>query len=135
MTGWLKRWFAKPPVFPPPTPSARTSSKPSHEIPPIEVKRLLDEGQKLILVDVRSPEEWEKASLRNALKIPRDEIYARYGEIGNDPSAEIVVFCHHGIESEQAMHQLWGLGFQNAKTMPGGIDAWSVEVDPKTPRY
>ncbi|MBN2329932.1 MAG: hypothetical protein JXR73_22525 [Candidatus Omnitrophica bacterium] len=135
MLHWIKRLFANAEA---PAPSKRTDEIPpaeSHEISPIEVKQKLDENSALILVDVRTQEEREQASIPGSLHIPRNDIHARYSEISDDPSAEIIVFCHYGIESEQVMHQLWGLGFQNAKIMSGGIDAWSVEIDPKVRRY
>ncbi len=131
----LKRWFAKKPSMPNHPELFRHTENLSHEISPIQVKQKIEDGVARILVDVRNPDEYGKAIIQGALQIPRDDIYARYNEISDDPSAEIIVFCHHGIESEQVMHQLWGLGFQNAKVMSGGIDAWSVEVDPKIPRY
>lgn len=105
------------------------------ELSPQEVKQKLDAGAPLVLLDVRELQELEICSLPNALHIPMGEIYDRYKEISEDPNAEIVVICHHGSRSHQVMHQLWGLGYQNAKNLAGGIHAWSLDVDPSVPRY
>ncbi len=112
-----------------------TQERDSYYISPIEVKEKLDQGESIVLLDIREDQEVEITSLNGALHIPMEDISIRYKEISDDPNAEIVVFCHHGIRSEMVMHQLWGLGYQNAKNMLGGIDAWSVEIDPKVPRY
>jgi rhodanese-related sulfurtransferase len=63
------------------------------------------------------------------------DMHTRYKEISDDPNAQVIVFCHHGHRSEQVMTQLWGLSFQNAKTMEGGIHAWSEEIDINVPTY
>ena len=135
MFDWLKHLFGKSSGESAEQKAFDWQTIESHEISPIEVKQKIDAGEDITLVDVRTSDERDKASLPNVLHIPRDDVHARYTEIGDDPSKAIVVFCHHGIESEQVMHQLWGLGYQNAKVMSGGIDAWSVEADPTVPRY
>lgn len=100
-----------------------------------EVKEKLDRGEPIILVDVREDEELALAKIEGALHIPMGEMHSRYKEISDDPNAEVIVFCHHGHRSEQVMTQLWGLSFQNAKTMEGGIHAWSEEIDSGVPTY
>lgn len=107
----------------------------SPEISPPEVKQMIDAGEPIILVDVRQPEEVEICHIEGAVNIPMMDVHERYKEISGDPNAQIVVFCHHGSRSMQVMHQLWGLGYQNCKNMSGGIHAWSLDVDPKVPRY
>ena len=136
MLNWLKQLFgsAKPSTQPA-RPAAAVPRSDSHEVSPQEVKKKLDNGEPIILLDVREPQELQIAAIPQAKHIPMGEIHARYKEISDDPGAEIIVFCHYSDRSEVVMHQLWGLGYQNAKVMPGGIDAWSVEIDPKIPRY
>ncbi|MDP8244823.1 MAG: rhodanese-like domain-containing protein [Candidatus Hinthialibacter antarcticus] len=107
----------------------------SPEISPPEVKQKLDAGESVILLDVRQPEELDICRIEGAMHIPMMDVHERYKEISDEPNAEIIVFCHHGSRSMQVMHQLWGLGYQNAKNMSGGIHAWSLDVDPKVPRY
>lgn len=104
-------------------------------VTPLQVKEKLDRHEPFILVDVRENEELELAKLEGALHIPMGEMHTRYKEISDNPNAEVIVFCHHGHRSEQVMTQLWGLSFQNAKTMEGGIHAWSEQVDKNIPLY
>lgn len=113
----------------------RSPQSESHYISVTEVKEKMERGDPFKLLDIRELHEVDTASIPGALHIPMGEIHARYQELGEDPNQEIVVFCHHGGRSEMVMHQLWGLGYQNTKNMVGGIDAWSLDVDPKVPRY
>lgn len=98
-------------------------------IRPAEVKAKLDRGEPIVLVDVREDDEVAAASIGGALHIPMGEMHMRYKEISGDPNAEVIVICQDGRRSEQVMTQLWGLGFQNAKTMEGGIGAWPDGAD------
>lgn len=103
------------------------------DIKPAELKGLLDNGNKPLLLDVRQPEEVEAASIGGALCIPMNEVPWRMDEL--DPSGEIVVFCHHGGRSAQVAQLLTMRGFKNVKNLDGGIDAWAVTVDRKVARY
>jgi len=107
----------------------------SHYINAADVKKMMDEGVDFTLIDVREPQELEICHVEGAKHIPMNDIHGRYQELGEDPNQLIVVMCHHGSRSEMVMHQLWGLGYQNTKNLVGGIDAWSLDVDPKVPRY
>ncbi|MFO0880966.1 MAG: rhodanese-like domain-containing protein [Gemmataceae bacterium] len=98
-----------------------------------ELKALLDAGQPLQLLDVRTPGEWNYCRLPGAILIPLPELPHRLAEL--DPAAEIVVHCHHGIRSQRAIHFLQQHGFTRLKNLTGGIDAWSMLVDPSLPRY
>jgi len=98
-----------------------------------EVKRQLDSGQPLVLLDVREPEELLLARLPGAVHIPMGDVPGRLHEL--DPDAGIVVFCHHGIRSASVAHFLAQRDFGNVVNLAGGIDAWSVHVDPSVPRY
>ncbi|HET6370784.1 MAG TPA: rhodanese-like domain-containing protein [Nitrospiria bacterium] len=98
-----------------------------------ELKARLDHGDKLLLLDVREPWEYQLAHLEGSTLIPLREIQSRKGEI--DPEADIVVLCHHGTRSMMALNYLRQQGFKKLKNLAGGIDAWSLLVDPRTPRY
>jgi rhodanese-related sulfurtransferase len=102
------------------------------EISPKELKARLDKGDSLQLVDVRSAEEYAIARLGGTL-IPLTELVMRYHEL--DPEKETVLICHHGIRSAQATLLLNQLGFEQVKNLSGGIDRWSIEIDPSVPRY
>lgn len=99
---------------------------------PEELKTLLAAGNTLLL-DVRTPEELEIASLPGALNIPLNELPARLSEL--NPAAPIVVLCHHGVRSEMAGRLLERNGFADVSHLSGGIDAWSQDIDPQVPRY
>ncbi len=107
----------------------------SHYVNAADVKQMMDEGKEFTLLDVREPQELEICQVDGSTHIPMGDIHERYLELGEDPNRLIVVMCHHGSRSEMVMHQLWGLGYQNCKNLVGGIDAWSLDVDPKVPRY
>ncbi|HUS34999.1 MAG TPA: rhodanese-like domain-containing protein [Verrucomicrobiae bacterium] len=87
------------------------------------------------LLDVREPEEFEIASLPGARLVPLGQIPASLEQIADWKNEAIVVYCHHGIRSMHAITFLEHAGFKNLANLSGGIDAWSREVDPKTPRY
>jgi rhodanese-related sulfurtransferase len=102
------------------------------ELQPAELKPLLDAGG-VMLLDVRGPEEVALAALPGAVHIPMPEIAARLSEL--DPTAPIVVLCHHGVRSEMAGRLLERNGFTAVSHLAGGIDAWSRQVDAGVPRY
>ena len=101
----------------------------------IELAGLLKLQDAPRLLDVREPEEFEIASLPNARLVPLGQIPARIEQIADWKNDEIVVYCHHGIRSMHAINFLTHAGFTNLANLSGGIDAWSRDVDPKTPRY
>ncbi len=97
-----------------------------------DLKRRLDQGDRILLLDVREPFEHKLVHL-NATLIPLRELEDRVSEL--DRGAEIVVYCHSGVRSARAASFLRSQGFRNVKNMTGGIDAWAREVDPAMPRY
>lgn len=98
-----------------------------------ELKRRRDAGERLVLLDVREPDEIVTASLSGVTPIPMGEIPARYGELPLD--APIVVMCHSGGRSARVTRFLNQNGYENAVNLEGGIDAWSTRIDPAVPRY
>jgi len=105
----------------------------SVEITATELKELWDKNKKLKVVDVRNPEEYEICRIEGASLIPLSEIGSRLGELNKND--QIVLHCHHGMRSLRALEVLKKAGFQNVKSLSGGIDAWSIEIDPSIPRY
>jgi len=89
------------------------------------------------LVDVREPQEVALASLSGFFNLPLSEFAEWSGSIQTrfDPHAETLVMCHHGIRSAQMCQWLIAQGFTNVKNVTGGIDAYSIVVDPTIPRY
>ena len=98
-----------------------------------ELKQWMDEGRQVTLIDVRNPPEWEVCRIEGAKLIPMGEIQNRLGEL--NPEDVIVAHCHHGARSAQVVHFLRQKGFSRAINLAGGIEAWSLEVDPSVPRY
>jgi rhodanese-related sulfurtransferase len=105
------------------------------EITPRDLAMQIENGQAVLLLDVRQPAENELAKLPESLLIPLNELQARAGEVPNDPAVMLVVYCHHGVRSLHAASYLDRLGYQNVRSLAGGIDAWSRVVDPTVPRY
>jgi len=106
------------------------------EISPQEVKRRLDSGDKLTLIDVREPAEYQIANIPGAQLLPMRSVPAAFQvlESAADEST-LIVFCHHGVRSLNVVNWLREQGIANAQSMAGGIDRWSVEIDPQIPRY
>jgi sulfur-carrier protein adenylyltransferase/sulfurtransferase len=106
--------------------------EPFAEITPSELKRRIDKGERIAIVDVREPWEHEICAIAGAQLIPMDELPARVREL--DGTREMVVHCHHGQRSAAVVQWLRRQGIP-AVNLQGGIDAWSVEVDPAVGRY
>lgn len=87
------------------------------------------------LLDVRQPEEHAFVALPNSTLIPLGELLVRADEVQDWKDDEVVVYCHHGIRSAQAVAQLRALGFSNVHNLSGGIDRWTTDVDPTRARY
>ncbi len=103
------------------------------EITPEELKAKLDAGEKIKILDVREPEEFEICSLKNACLIPLNELPHCLNEL--NPDEAIVVYCHHGMRSMHVAMMLKNKGYQNVQSLRGGIDAWALEIDPAIERY
>lgn len=104
------------------------------QISPRDLYKSLENGSSVRLIDVRQPWENQIANLPGSVLIPLNELPQRAQEIIRD-QAVVVVYCHHGIRSLSAAGYLQRLGFVNVKSLAGGIDAWSCEIDPNIPRY
>src|SRR5437870_10036078 len=98
-----------------------------------ELKRKLDAHEAFALIDVREPFEYEIARIYGAKLIPLAEIAERTEELQREQP--IVVHCHSGTRSAQAVRLLQQRGFSNVYNLEGGIDAWSDQIDPSVPKY
>jgi len=102
------------------------------EITPAETADLLKQGT-IKLLDVRTPEEYAIASVAGSVLVDQNlaqEIVQTWPK-----DTAIVTMCHHGMRSLDAAAYLRGHGFINTKSMSGGIDAWSLNIDSSIPRY
>jgi rhodanese-related sulfurtransferase len=102
---------------------------------PTELAEKLHSANPPRLLDVRQPDEHAFVALPNSTLIPLGELTQRAEEIEEWKDDEVVVYCHHGIRSAQAVAQLRAIGFANIHNLIGGIDQWTKDVDPKLPRY
>lgn len=98
-----------------------------------ELKQRIDAGNAPFLLDVREPYEYSLAKLEGSVLIPLGTLPQSLEKL--DRNAEIVAYCHHGMRSADAVGFLLQQGFTDVKNLVGGIDAWSVQVDPSVPRY
>ncbi len=96
-----------------------------------EIKNMQAKGEKFIFLDVRLPQEKKIADIGGDL-IPVQILQQNFHQL---PKNEIIIcYCHHGVRSLVAAEFLTSQGYK-AYSLAGGIDQWSLEVDPKIPRY
>jgi rhodanese-related sulfurtransferase len=108
----------------------------SMEITPLELKQRLDDGDSVYLLDCREPIEFQQARIDGAELIPMRTVPAKLQHIeGKAEGADVVVLCHHGMRSMQVVNWLREQGIATCRSLAGGIDRWSCEVDPTVPRY
>ncbi len=104
------------------------------EISATDLKRRLDAGDDIQLIDVRQPDENAFAKIPGAKLIPLGDIIRRMSEL--NPARETVIHCKMGGRSAKAIELLKQAGYSGElKNLKGGITAWSNEVDPKVPKY
>src|SRR5256885_13796532 len=104
----------------------------ANDMTPEELKRRMDAGENLFVLDVREPNEYQIANLGGYL-IPLGDLPKRVNEL--DSSREIVAHCKMGGRSAKAVDFLRQAGFKKVRNLAGGINAWSEKVDPKVPKY
>lgn len=100
-----------------------------------ELAARIEAGDALFLLDVRQPWEHETAALPGSVLIPLDELTMRADELEVPEGATIVAYCHHGVRSLSAAVLLERMGYADVVSLRGGIDAWSIHVDPTISRY
>jgi adenylyltransferase/sulfurtransferase len=103
------------------------------EITPVDLRRRLDRGDDVLIVDVREPHEWEICHLDRAQLVPLKTLPERVGELPRD--RDIVVHCKMGGRSAKAADYLRSQGFDRVLNLKGGILAWADAVDPSLAKY
>lgn len=103
------------------------------EIQPKDVKQRLDRGDKFLLVDVRQPWEFDLCRIEGAKLVPLDALPSSLQQF--EAAEDVVVYCHHGRRSLDAVAWLRQQGVESARSMAGGIERWSQEIDSNVPRY
>jgi adenylyltransferase/sulfurtransferase len=103
------------------------------EISAVELKQRLDRGDKLKIVDVREPNEYQINRIEGSVLIPLGDVPQRYREL--NPDEELVVQCKMGGRSAKAADFLRSVGFTRVLNLKGGILDWIDKVDPTQPKY
>lgn len=105
----------------------------SEDLDPTALSARLKKGDTPVLLDVREQWEFDTAALPGATLMPLGSLQQRVAELDKD--ADYVVYCHHGGRSAMAAQFLRSQGFARVANLEGGIEEWSVQVDPTVPRY
>jgi adenylyltransferase/sulfurtransferase len=104
------------------------------EVPVQEMKRALDDPKLGIkVIDVREPDEYQIARVNGVPLYPLSVLPQRFTEL--DPNQRLYIHCKSGTRSMKALHFLRGQGFKHLKSVKGGINAWSDEIDHAVPKY
>jgi sulfur-carrier protein adenylyltransferase/sulfurtransferase len=99
-----------------------------------DMKRALeDKSLNIKVIDVRDPDEYQIAHINGVPQIPLDTLPRRFTEL--DPNQQLYVHCKSGVRSMKAVKFLKEQGFKYAKSVKGGISAWSDEIDSSIPKY
>lgn len=118
--------------------------KPEWEVTPRQARDALRHaagdarGPAPLLLDVRRPDEFALARIDGAVLIPLDQLEKRAEELDDHPLGKartIFVHCHRGMRSLKATAALRALGFSDVRSIAGGIDLWSIDIDARVPRY
>lgn len=91
-----------------------------------------------LLLDCRRPDEWALCRIEGATLVPMDQVGGRLDDVEDAAGGRdrpIIVYCHHGRRSLTVTARLREAGFTDVKSMAGGIDLWSMDIDPSVPRY
>lgn len=100
-----------------------------------EVHSRTSAGEQFALLDCRERDEYDYVHIAGALFIPMSELQSRVAELDDYRERELIVYCHHGVRSLRVATWLAQQGFTSARSLSGGIDQWSQEIDPSLPRY
>lgn len=100
-------------------------------ISPAQLAQMLDEGEDLLLLDVRALKEHRAMRLRNSTLIPLPELTERISELDGE-ERPIVVYCRSGVRSRKACSLLRDCGFEDVRNLTGGILAWYREFEEKS---
>jgi rhodanese-related sulfurtransferase len=105
------------------------------EITPREFRARRDAGEAIVLVDCRTDAERDIARIEGTVHVPLHD-FARHAQaLRGREDAPIVVHCHHGARSLQATAALRQAGFDDVRSLAGGIHLWSMDIDPSVPVY
>ena len=105
------------------------------EVSPEQLKQRLDAGEDMLVLDVRDLGEYSIAHIDGAKLIPHKALPGRLESLAPWRDKPVVIYCHRGDRSMEAMEVLKDAGFTELKILAGGIDAWCEDIEPHKPRY
>ncbi len=106
------------------------------EITPRELKGMLhDPSSDVLLLDCRTADEHAICRIEPSVLAPMGDLAAMLDDLREHQDRTIVIHCHHGHRSLRAAAFLRQQGFEDVRSLAGGIDLWSVDIDPAVPRY
>ena len=114
-------------------PAGQSGHNSVHEIQPSQLAQRLERGEKLEIIDVREPYEWQLGHIPGARLVPLDRIADEIPRL--DKRRETILYCKVGARSKFAAQQLVDAGVTDVRNLAGGILRWIDEVDPTMPRY
>jgi len=100
-----------------------------------EAKEMLDAGALMRLIDVREVDEFAICKIEGAELLPLSVFADQYLSRLPHTGERILLYCHHGMRSMRAAEYLAKRGYSKVSSIDGGIDAWSLQIDPAVPRY
>lgn len=106
----------------------RFSKNPIKSISAREAHKRLLEDKNIVLLDVRTPEEYKEVHIPNSISLPLDRIKSEIEKVVKDKDAEIFVYCHSGSRAQEACQLLVSMGYKNVANMVGIID-WEYETE------
>lgn len=109
--------------------------RPDWEVTPRQLKAMIDNGEELVLVDCRTPLEYQTVRFPQGRLIPLQEALSGTEDVEELRGKRVVVHCHHGIRSLQMAMFLRQQGVEGARSLAGGIDLWAIDIDPQMRRY
>jgi len=108
---------------------------PIREISVEQLSESIAAGTGPALVDVRTEGEQAIATLPDGILIPLHDLSDRVDELAHLRAVPVVVYCHHGVRSLTGAAILQAAGFEDVASLRGGIDAWTLRIDPRVARY
>jgi len=102
-------------------------------ITPSDLNTQIQGDNRVVLLDVREPHEWDITHITGSTFIPEGDVLARMNEL--DTADDIVLICRTGIRSARALNQLREVGFTKLRNLVGGLHGWADDVDPSVPKY
>jgi adenylyltransferase/sulfurtransferase len=103
------------------------------DITPEQLKKRIDTGENLFILDVRNPNEFQICRIPGTTLLPLPELPSRFAEVPKE--REVIVHCKSGMRSAKAIEFLKSQGYTKLVNLTGGILGWAEKVDPGMPRY